>query len=246
MVLPHILEDLERDSKLTEIEKEAVAELREWDHFTDPDSVGATLFYSVYRRAIVRALENKVSDSVMHVFLKQRYSTNVVDLWFEDEDHIVWDDVSTEEKEDRGVGRAPRRSGMWWRSSATSWAATSDGWRWGIYHFLHPRHLFGGKSILGFMNLEKLELPGGLDSAMEGALQPRRLRRHLQGGRGPGVSLRRRPVEPRGRRVRASTPGRAAGPFLRTTETCTRGGYEASWSPCATTGRRSAGRAAPT
>jgi len=163
VVLPHILEELEKDSKLTEIEKEAVAELREWDHFTDPDSVGATLFYSVYRRAIVRALDNKVSDSVMHVFLKQRYSTNVADLWFEDENHVVWDDVSTEQKEDRGV--AVREA---FRDVVAKLRSELGGdvgeWRWGIYHFHHPRHLFGGSIVLDFMNLEKLEMPGGLDS----------------------------------------------------------------------------------
>jgi penicillin amidase len=162
-VLPHLLEELERDSKLTEIEREAVTELREWDHFTDPDSVGAMLFYSVYRRAIVRALEDKVSDSVMHVFLKQRYSTNVADLWFEDEEHIVWDDVSTEEREDRGS--VVREA---WRDVVAQLRGELGDdigeWRWGIHHFLHPRHLFGGRSILGFMNLEKVELPGGLDS----------------------------------------------------------------------------------
>jgi penicillin amidase len=162
-VLPHILEEFERDSELTEIEKQALDELREWDHSTDPDSVGAALFYSVYRRAIVRALENKVSDAVMHLFLKQRYSTNVVDLWFQDEEHIVWDDVSTEEKEDRGV--VVREA---FRDSVAKLGADLGddvgAWRWGIYHFLHPRHLFGGRSVLGFMNLEKVELPGGLAS----------------------------------------------------------------------------------
>jgi penicillin amidase len=37
-------------------------------------------------------------------------------------------------------------------------------WRWGIRHYLEPRHLFGGKTILAFMNLPRLEMPGGLDS----------------------------------------------------------------------------------
>jgi len=163
VVLPHILEELENDSELSEIEKQALAELRAWDHFTDPDSVGATLFFSIYHRAIVRALENKVSRSAMHLFLKQRYSTNVVDLWFQDAEHIVWDDVSTEEKEGRGV--VVRKA---FRDAVEKLRAELGGdvgaWRWGSYHFLHPRHLFGGKRILSFMNLGKIELPGGLDS----------------------------------------------------------------------------------
>jgi penicillin amidase len=163
VVLPHILEDLVRDGNLTGIERKALSELRQWNHFTDPDSVGATLFYSIYRRAIIRALENKVSDSVMHLFLKQRYSTNVVDLWFEDEDHIVWDDVSTEEREDRGdVVR--RVFGDVVAKLRGELGDDVDEWRWGIHHYLHPRHLFGGRRILGFMNLPRLEMPGGLDS----------------------------------------------------------------------------------
>jgi penicillin amidase len=162
-VLPHILEDLARDSKLTGIESRALVELREWDHFTDPDSVGATLFYSVYRSAIVRALTNKVSDPVLHLFLKQRYSTNVVDLWFQDETHIVWDDLSTDEKEERGaVVREAFRDAV----ARLHGELGSDvgAWRWGIYHFHQPRHLFGGRRILRFMNLERIELAGSLDS----------------------------------------------------------------------------------
>ena len=162
-VLPHILEELVKDAKLSEIERKALVELREWDHFADPDSVGAMLFYSVYRTTILRALENKVSDSVMHVFLKQRYSTNVVDLWFEDEEHIVWDDVSTEKREDRGaVVREAFRDAV--AELQRELGSAIGEWRWGTHHFLHPKHLFGGRSILGFMNLEKVELPGGLDS----------------------------------------------------------------------------------
>jgi len=163
VVLPHILEELGEGIELTEIEEEALNALRGWDHFTDPESVGAALFYSVYRRAIVRALENKVSEAVMHLFLKQRYSTNVVDLWFEDPEHIVWDDVSTKEREGRGtvVRQAFRDSVAKLRAEL---GGEVGGWRWGRYHFLEPRHLFGGRSILGFMNLEKIEMPGGLDS----------------------------------------------------------------------------------
>jgi len=162
-VLPHILEDLVRDSEFNKIEKKALAELRKWDHFTDPGSVGAMLFYSVYRSAIVRALENKVSDAVMHLFLKQRYSTNVVDLWFEDQNHVVWDDLSTDQKEGRGaVVRKAFRDAV--AKLHRELGSNVGDWRWGTYHFLHPRHLFGGRSILHFMNLEKVELPGGLDS----------------------------------------------------------------------------------
>jgi penicillin amidase len=163
VVLPRILEELVRDGNLTEIERKALSELREWNHFTDPDSVGATLFYSIYRRAIIRALEDKIPDSVMHVFLKQRYSTNVVDLWFEDEDHIVWDDVSTEEREDRGVVMR-RVFGDVVAKLRGELGNDVGEWRWGIHHYLHPRHLFGGRRILGFMNLPRLEMPGGLDS----------------------------------------------------------------------------------
>jgi penicillin amidase len=121
------------------------------------------LFYSVYRSAIVRALESKVSDSVLHLFLKQRYSTNVADLWFEGEKHVVWDDLSTDEVEDRGsVVRQAFRDAV--ANLHRELGSDVGEWRWGAQHFLHPRHLFGGSSVLRFMNLEKVEMPGGLDS----------------------------------------------------------------------------------
>jgi penicillin amidase len=162
-VLPHILEDLEVETGLGESEREALARLRSWDRFAGPDSVGATLFFAVYRRAIVEALGDKLPASAMHLFLKQRYSTNAVDLWFEDADHPVWDDIRTEAREGRSrvVGRAFREA---LAELERDLGSSIDDWRWGRRHFHQPKHLFGGRGVLGFMNLERVGLGGGLDS----------------------------------------------------------------------------------
>jgi penicillin amidase len=163
LVLPPMLEDLEAESGLGETAREALARLRSWDHFAGPDSVEATIFFAVYRQAIIEALQDKVSASVMHLFLKQRYSTNVVDLWFGDADHPVWDDLSTETRESRSLvlGRAFRKA---LAELEKDLGSSIDDWKWGHRHYHQPTHLFGGSGILGFMNLEKVGLGGGLDS----------------------------------------------------------------------------------
>ncbi len=110
------------------------------------------LFFSVYRSAIIGALEDKLPDPVMHAFLKQRYSTNVADLWFEDQDHVVWDDVSTEEREGRGevVREAFRREVARLRRELGS---DPRKWRWGARHFLElaPHARYADVSGAGHM-----------------------------------------------------------------------------------------------
>jgi penicillin amidase len=162
-VLPHIVEDLQGETGFGEREREALARLRSWDQFAGPDSVGATLFFAVYRQAILEALRDKLPASAMHLFVKQRYSTNVVDLWFEDADHPVWDDIRTEARETRRlvVGRAFRKALAGLEQDLGS---ALDDWKWGRRHVHHPKHLFGGRGVLGFMNLERVSLGGGLES----------------------------------------------------------------------------------
>jgi penicillin amidase len=162
-VLPHMRHDLETLEGLSDLEKEAVARLKHWDYFSDTDSIGAALFYLLYREAIVQALSGKTSPPVLHAFLKQRYSTNVVDLWFEDGSHVVWDDRSTPHREDRGQVIRNAFKKVVAKLEADAGSQVAD-WHWGDYHTLHPKHLFGGQRVLGFMNLEKIGLPGGLDT----------------------------------------------------------------------------------
>jgi len=163
LVSPIMLKDLEGFTDGSPAEQSALQVMKAWEYFSEEDSTGALLFYFIYREAIVQALKGKTSDSAIHAFLKQRYSTNVVDLWFENNEHVVWDNLSTTARE--------FRENVVQSSFKTVVARLSDelggdvgDWQWGRFHYLHPRHLFGSKQVLQFMNLEKTGLPGGLDT----------------------------------------------------------------------------------
>jgi len=104
VVLPAMLDDLdalEERGELSALEIAALNVLRGWDHDAASESTEALIFFATYRNAIVRALDDKLPDPVMHLFLEQRYSTNAVDLWFEGDDHVVWDEIGTPEREGR-------------------------------------------------------------------------------------------------------------------------------------------------
>jgi penicillin amidase len=166
VVLPGILDDLdelEGRGELSTFEIAALDALRGWNHDAAAESTGALIFYATYREAIVRALDDKLSDPVMHLFLVQRYSTNAVDLWFEADDHVVWDEIGTPEREGRAdvVGEAFQNAVASFRDSLGGDLAA---WSWGDVHVHRPKHLFGGQSVLDFMNLRPVGLGGGLDS----------------------------------------------------------------------------------
>lgn len=162
-LLPYFVKDLSMISSWSPKELEALEKLRNWDASTDIDSVGASLFMATYREAIIEAFSDKLSDRALHAFLKQRYSTNTVDKWFERLDHPVFDKLQTSEKENRqmvlvkafrrAVGNLTKRFGE-----------DTNQWKWGQLHYLAPSHLFGKKDILSFMNLERQPLAGSLDS----------------------------------------------------------------------------------
>jgi len=162
-VWPIMLQDLEGLTDGSPTGQRALQVMKEWQYFSEADSTGALLFYFIYREAIVQALKGKTTNSVIHAFLKQRYSTNVVDLWFTNNEHFVWDNLSTTVRELReDVVQSSFREVV--TRLGDELGGDVDDWRWGQFHYLHPRHLFGSKQALKFMNLEKAGLPGGLDT----------------------------------------------------------------------------------
>ncbi len=163
VVLPHIINDLKKIKEMSSTEQAALKELENWQYFSDAKSSGAAIFFSVYRESIIQALSNKTTEPVIHAFLKQRYSTNTVDIWFEDSRNIVWDDFSTKKQETRSdILHAAFKTAV--NKLVSELGDNVNEWNWGHFHYLHPKHLFGGKSILDFMNLEKIGLAGSLDS----------------------------------------------------------------------------------
>lgn len=144
-------------------ELKAIELLSNWDFQASTDSIATTIFFQVYHRAIQTALQEKLDLPAKQLFLKQRYSTNVVDLWFEQSQHPVWDDLTTDEIENRrDVIRSVFRLVI--QNLVDDQGADPNQWQWGQFHYHHPKHLFGGQAVLDFFNLEKAPLGGGLDS----------------------------------------------------------------------------------
>jgi penicillin amidase len=149
---------------LTSVEQSAVQLLKDWDYNATPDSAATAVFFSVYRMAIFLALEDELEGAALDFLLSQRYSTNVADLWFDEDDHPVWDDRRTEQKETRTtVLRAALGRGL--EELTAEQGSRPELFRWGKMHYLHLRHIFGGKKILArTVNLRRVEAGGGLDS----------------------------------------------------------------------------------
>ncbi len=163
-LLPSILKDLKRAKKLKPIERKALAMLSAWDFESPASSAATSIFFTLYREAILAALHDELEPAAYRFLLSQRYSTNVADLWFEQATHPIWDDRATwriETRRDvmiqafqRAVARLRRDLGP-----------APEEWHWGKLHYLQIRHAFGGrKSISRFVNLRPSAVGGALDS----------------------------------------------------------------------------------
>ncbi|MCP4756953.1 MAG: penicillin acylase family protein [Proteobacteria bacterium] len=161
--LPYILADLEKLQEPSALEEAALLELKKWRYFSDASATGATLFYAIYREVMLQALGSKTNGPVVHLFMKQRYSGNAVDLWFKDQRHIVWDDFSTANREVRSdVVRSVFRTVV--AKLKNELGDDAGSWHWGKLHFHQPRHLFGSVAVMDFMNLDKVGLAGGMET----------------------------------------------------------------------------------
>jgi penicillin amidase len=163
LITPKLVEDLETIVNKSEEDKALIKLLKNWDYSSGVDSNAMSLFASIFRESIILALQNKISAQTLHVFLKQRYSTNTVDLWFMDEQHIVWDNFATETKEKRTdvVKQAYQIAKT---KLNNKFGPNIQNWKWGELHYLSPKHIFGKKTVLSFMNLADTPLAGSLDS----------------------------------------------------------------------------------
>lgn len=164
LVVPLILEELKLISSWNPQELKALDLLDKWDFNASVDSLGMSVFMATYRKAILMALANKVSEETRYVFTKQRYSTNIVDGWFTKKYHPIWDDYTTENvKETKShIIVNAFRAGV--KDLEKNLGTDTKNWKWGNLHTFQPKHLFGGKKILSFFNLEKIPFHGSLDS----------------------------------------------------------------------------------
>lgn len=163
-VAPYIIGDLKTKYDWNKTEKAALETLAKWDYNSHANSIGATIFFATYRQAILDALSNKVNAETKYVFLKQRYSTNIVDLWFEKIMHPVWDDKNTKDQIEIRTAAVIQSFQKAVKDISKQLGSDVSKWYWGKLHTIQPSHPFGKKSILSFMNLAKAPLAGGLDS----------------------------------------------------------------------------------
>lgn len=163
-ILSNVLNDFSQMNGLTSLEQSAVDVLKNWNFDSATNSIGTSIFMGIYREAIIESMKEKITSRALHLFLKQRYSTNVVDTWFFKSDHVVWDNLTTPEvKETRldVLKTALKKTVSRYRKK---FGDNLKQWEWGKLHTFHARHMFGKKSILSFLNLPKIPLGGSLDS----------------------------------------------------------------------------------
>jgi penicillin amidase len=163
-VVPEILKDLAGLRSPSALERKALTLLDSWDYHARTDSPGTSIFFMTYREAGIEAIRDEVGDTARRFVLTRRYATHMMDQWFADPKHVVWDHRATTSRESRPpvVRRAFRRAV---EKLAERFGKDPRKWRWGRLHRLQMRHVFGGKEALAeTVNLKRVELPGGLDS----------------------------------------------------------------------------------
>lgn len=162
---PHLLADLADDEDLSPIEGEALSLLRAWDYVADVDSAATAIFFTTYRAAATKAIEDELDAAGFAFIMGQRYSTNVADQWIEGLDHVVWDDRRTPDRvETRAeVTRAAFREGV--AFLAAQQGEDPKAWAWGALHDINAKHAFGSKKALAdYVNMPASPVGGGLDS----------------------------------------------------------------------------------
>lgn len=163
-VVPKMMESLGEGAGLSTSAMQALALLRAWDFDAKADRPEAAIFFSTYQHSVVAAIEDELPAPAVKFFLGQRYSTNTSDLWFDRDDHVVWDDRRTPVVETRkDVVRAAFAAAI--AELTQTLGPDVAAWKWGTLHWHKPQHAFGGKSALdGTVNLEKTAAGGELDS----------------------------------------------------------------------------------
>lgn len=162
-ILPNIFPELEEANLEKESEKEALDILKTWDLTSEADSNGVAVFMALFRKSIHVALEDKVSESSLHAFLRQRYSPGIADTWLLDPLHPIWDNPQTELVENRKMA-LEKSFKLAVAELEQKLGEDPSSWKWGELHYLKPTHTFGKKSVLSFFNLDRVPMAGALDS----------------------------------------------------------------------------------
>lgn len=163
-VAPKLLEALGDGAALSPRAQEARKLLAAWDFDAKGDRPEAAIFFTAYKHAATRAIEDELPAPAVKFFLAQRYSTNTSDAWFASASHVVWDDRRTPAVESRDeVVRAAFEAAV--GELFDTFGGQPASWRWGALHWHRPMHAFGARSALdGTVNLERFEAGGELDS----------------------------------------------------------------------------------
>lgn len=145
----------------TPVGKRALDLLAAWDGEARADSVACSIFWALYRQALIEALADEVGPAALRFLLSFRYFMNAADGWFADPNHPAWDVRGTPQRETRAdiLRRAWPRALAWLRERL---GPDPEAWRWGRLHFLRVEHPFGARTAS--FNLERWPAPGGSSS----------------------------------------------------------------------------------
>jgi len=158
-IVPVLMEDLQGQ---TSLQRQALKLLADWDHRADVDSAACSIFFAIYREAILGAVRDEADEQGVHFLVSFRYFMNGVDLWFDDPQHPVWDDRSTRTQEARAeIVRPAFVRALQWLQEAFG-GSDPAAWYWGELHTLQPQHTLGSK--VDSFNLPSRGAPGASTS----------------------------------------------------------------------------------
>ncbi|MBI5529364.1 MAG: penicillin acylase family protein, partial [Deltaproteobacteria bacterium] len=135
--------------------------LRKWDRFAAVESIGAALFFSVYREAWEMTLKDDLSSELHKLICAYPYVFGFFDrLWAGFPGSALFDDKGTTAVESRDdILRAAFTSAV--RKLAQKLGPDVSGWQWGRLHTIEFEHVFGGEaSLRDTFNVGPTPIPG--------------------------------------------------------------------------------------
>ena len=135
--------------------------MKNWDCSISLASPQAALFNSFFTRLMDNTLSNKIGKKLLTELCRDLHST-IPTQWLirymKDNDHIIWDDVSTPVKKETRDDMILKSMKGAVAELSGRYGGNTKNWAWGKVHHMPIKHPLG--SVLPFLNLGPVPHPG--------------------------------------------------------------------------------------
>lgn len=146
-ILPIFLFDLEDFDFSLEIAKESFSILKEWNYYTNTDSIASSIFHVLLKYVLKNTFEKHLGTEYFQQYIKKQYiPINALRIQLRDPNSSWFDDPNTLEKETRK--EMIQKSFSDALKELQKISGSIHNWQWGKIHILEFSHPFGRNKIL--------------------------------------------------------------------------------------------------